>query len=277
MNWPSPGNDASYNGHGDVRKSYYGVSGIPDHYTNGAPGGNGDQAEIDACKAGNAFMDISGTYCTNSDSIWAHVVVKPFFTYAHNLKVHIAVVEKDYYNNAATTTQKHYIHVMRQMLPNGSGNLVTNWTDNTDQVFDYKKKVTTGNPAQGNFNIWTHPKNTNLVVFVQDDDTKQILQSRVIIAEWPVSVANVANVNNLALYPNPAKDNTVAGFNLNEATNVNISVLDAVGRVVYTSSADKAAGFHEVTIPTTGFAPGMYMVKIQTEKGAVTQRLTVAQ
>ena len=35
MNWPSPGNDASYNAHGNVRRGYYGVSGIPDHYTNG--------------------------------------------------------------------------------------------------------------------------------------------------------------------------------------------------------------------------------------------------
>src|SRR5690606_19706040 len=62
MNWPSPGNDRSYNSHALTRRSYYGVSSIPDHYTHGLAGGNGSQAEIDACKGGNTLFEINGTY-----------------------------------------------------------------------------------------------------------------------------------------------------------------------------------------------------------------------
>jgi hypothetical protein len=32
MNWPSPGNDPSYNPDGVTRQNYYGVTGIPDVY-----------------------------------------------------------------------------------------------------------------------------------------------------------------------------------------------------------------------------------------------------
>lgn len=277
MNWPSPGNDASYNAHGNVRRGYYGVSGIPDHYTNGMPGAGGDQAEVDDCKGGSAFVDITGTYYTSNDSIWAHVDVKPFFNLSQNLVVRVAVVENDYYNSKATTSQLHYIHVMRMMLPDAAGSTVSNWVDNTSQVYDFKKKVTVGNVTQNSYNLWTHPKNTNLVIFVQDDASKQILQSKVIPAQWPTGINNVAGgVNNLAVYPNPAAQQTTAGFNMNTAGGATISVTDALGRVVYTSSKNLPAGFNEVTIPTSSLAKGVYVVKVQTDKGAETQRLTIA-
>lgn len=276
MNWPSPGNDVSYNAHGNARRGYYGVSGIPDHYTNGLPGTSGNQAEIDACKTEGAFVDIAGTYIVTNDSGFVHVEVKPYFTYTHNMKVHIVVVEKDYVNNKATTSQKNYYHVMRLMLPDGNGSTVTNWTDNTVQTFDFKKKFTSGNVVQGNYNLWSHPKNTNLVVFVQDDDTKQVLQSKVIIAEWPAGISNISsNINGLVVYPNPARDNAVVGFNLNQAANVQVTVTDAIGRTVFVSSEKTAAGEHELSIPTSGFNSGLYIVKVQTEKGSLTEQLSV--
>lgn len=277
MNWPSPGNDASYNPHGVSRRTYYGVNSIPDHFTNGLPGGNGDQAEIDASKSGNSFIDITGSYTITNDSGYVHVSVKPFFTYTHNLKVHIAVVEKDYYNYKATTTQKHYVHVMRMMLPNGDGNTVSNWIDNTAQDFDFAKKFTSGTTVtQNSYILWTHPKNTNIVVFVQDDDTKQVLQSKVIEAQWATNVADLNNnISELALYPNPATTNTTAGFTSKENTTLRISVTDAIGRVVYNTSYNATKGFNEISIPTANFSNGIYSVKIQSEGGSVTQHLSV--
>ena len=62
MNWPAPGTDPSYNAHGSARRTFYSVSGIPDHFTNGLTGGAGDQAEIDASKANPAVAAITGTY-----------------------------------------------------------------------------------------------------------------------------------------------------------------------------------------------------------------------
>lgn len=276
MNWPSPGNDASYNQHGVSRRSYYGVSGIPDHYTNGMNGTAGDQAEIDASKEGMAFADITGSYTISDDSGWVNVAVTPYFNVTRNLKVYIGIIEKDYYNEAATTTQKHYIHVMRRMFPNGSGNSVSATSDNTAINYNYNAALPSGDVKQNNYNLWTHPKNTNIVVFVQDDASKQVLQSKVIEAQWPLSIAEqTSGVARVALYPNPASNQTTVGFDLAKATDVNVEIVDAIGRVVYTAASQHAAGFTEIKLNTANLVNGTYSVRINANNNTIVKRLAV--
>ena len=277
MNWPNPGNDASYNPHGATRRDFYGVTGIPDHYTNGMSGTSGDQAEIDASKEAPAFMNITGTYYVTGDSMWVDFGVTPYFNSNKNLKVHAAIVENDYYNDAATTSQKHYVYVMRRMLPSGSGTSVSNWVDGTANNYSYKVKATIGNNKQGDFNLWTHPKNTNVVVFVQDEVTGTVLQSKVINAQWPTNVAATKNeINNVAVYPNPATEFTTVGFNLNNAAKVSVQVTDITGRVVFTAAEQSfEAGLREVRIPTASMAAGQYNVTVKTNSAVATHSLSV--
>lgn len=276
MNWPSPNNDSSYNAHGATRQGYYGVNSIPDHFTNGMPGGNGDQAEIDKAKATPSFMDISGTFTVSNDSMYANVSVTPYFTVSGNYKVYVAVVEKDYYNPYATTTQNHYIHVMRRMYPSGDGVTVNNWVDNTPQNYNYKSKYTVGHPRQGNYNFWTHPKNANLVVFVQDDASKEILQSKVIYAQWPTGVKEMNGIGKAFVFPNPASDAATVSFDLQQTTDMQVQVVDGMGKVIYNQMyKNMKAGVQEVNIPTAGFPNGLYYIRLHSEYGNITERLSV--
>lgn len=276
MNWPNPGNDASYNSHGNTRKSYYGVNSIPHHFTNGLDGGAGDQDEIDACKAGLAFVKIEGSYIITNDSGWADVTVTPYLSATRNLKVYIALTENDYWNEKNTTGQRHYIHAMRKMFPSGSGMSLPTITDNTPVNYKYATDFKVGDVKQGNFNLWSHPKNTNLVVFVQDDATGTVLQSLVIPSAWPTNIAETNSaIKELAVYPNPAADITMVGFNLNKAADVQVQVTDAVGRIVYTNSTKLSAGFNELQINTTAFNSGLYNIKVQAENTSIVKRLSV--
>lgn len=208
MNWPSPGNDRSYNADGNTRKSYYGVTGIPVHYVNGKIGTGSWAAsdlttEIAAASASQAFMDISSTYSVDTFTHKLHVVtqVTPHFTKTGSYHVYPALLDKYYHNTTATTTQLDYYHIMRKMLPSATGHVVTSWVDGVTQTFvDSNVTYTNGNwtlgassyPTAGSYTFWANPLlNSELVTFVQEDGSKSVMQSQV-TAPIPACVAPVA-------------------------------------------------------------------------------------
>lgn len=276
MNWPNPGNDASYNAHGNSRKEYYGVGGIPDHYTNGKAGASGNQAEIDGCKGGQAFAKITGTYNVDMDSMWGEITVTPYFSFTRNYRVFIAILEEGYWNEKNTTGQREYKHVMRRMFPDGNGYGINAVADNTPVSYKFNAPVVIGDVKQGNFNLWSHPRNTEIVAFIQDPATGDILQSFSLMAEWPVQIDEVNSiVKEVALYPNPAADQTSVGFRLDKASEVQLQVTDAVGKVVYSSISKLDAGFNELSINTSKLNSGIYNVRIGVENNTIVKRLSV--
>ena len=279
MNWPSPNNDPSFNTGGDTRRGYYGVTGIPDHFTNGAAGGAGDQAEITASKTAPAFMTITGTYTVHGSTLNASATVTPKFTITGgNYSVHMVAAERHYTNNdpvTATVGQHEFYYVERTMFPSGSGTAVANWTDGVAQTFTQSKPFVNGSPAQGNDNFWTNPVQSDLVIFVQDNADKTIMQSAVVPASWPTGVKELNGIADMAIFPNPATSQAMLGFNTTESQNIDISVVDAMGRTVYTYSQMFEAGSQRIVVPTANFAAGLYNVLVRTNSGIATQRLTV--
>jgi hypothetical protein len=277
MNWPTPNNDASYNADGDARRAFYGVTGIPDHYTNGMPGGAGDQAEIDNSKTSPAYMSITGRYTIKGDSMIATVTITPTFTLNNaNFKLYMAATEKNYTNNAATTTQKQYYHVMRKMLPDGNGITINNFANGVPQTFTQRFKYTVGTVTQNSYNFWAHPFPGNLIAYVQDPASKEVIQSMAFYAQWPTDVDNVTeNLSGIKVYPNPAKDMATVAFEAAKNTSVTIQVLDATGRAVYSIAEKANAGTQQVSIPTGTFAAGNYNVVVTSEEAKISTGLTV--
>ncbi len=287
MNWPGTTNlDPSYNSHGASRRTYYGVSGIPDHYTNGAAGTGSTsatvQTEIDGCKSGTPDVTIASSYTVKSvsateDSVFITVTVTPKKALSGNYSVHIALTESFYNYPGASTSQKNYYHVMRKMYPSGTGTSVSTWVNNTPQTFTFKDKITIGSPVHPSFNWWGNPYNGHIIAFVQDNGTKTILNSSAAAAKWSTSVEDLKNnVANVKIVPNPATSQAGIFFTLNENSNIAVSVTDVMGRVVYTENAPYTAGSNRIILNTSSFAAGTYNVTLRSETGMVSQRLTVA-
>lgn len=277
MNWPNPGNDVSYNNDGLARRTFYNVTGIPDHFTNGADGAGGNQAEITASKVPTAFMDIAGTYTVTKDSLIATATITPWFTTTGgNYKVHMAATEYKYVNNGATTTQKDYYHVMRAMLNAGAGAGVTSWTSGVPQTFTWSMKYSVGAVAQMNNNFWSTPTGGNLIIFVQDASSKEVMQSKS-VKPVGVGVNTIVNVvKEVSIFPNPAANSAVVNLDLITSTNVSIDVTDITGRVVSRIAPSyMVAGEHMVNLSLTDLANGLYNVIIRTDAGSVNQRLSV--
>lgn len=79
------------------------------------------------------------------------------------------------------------------------------------------------------------------------------------------------------VYPNPTAGAATVSFELTEPTALQVAVFDVLGRRVATlAEGPQAAGPVQLAVRSGTLVPGTYLVRVQTEVGATTTRLTVA-
>lgn len=79
-----------------------------------------------------------------------------------------------------------------------------------------------------------------------------------------VHVAEINNLEDIKLYPNPAKDYVTLEINSRSETEVHISVIDMQGKVLYINNSTLNTGTNKREITTTDFPAGIYIVNIRT-------------
>ena len=88
-----------------------------------------------------------------------------------------------------------------------------------------------------------------------------------------VGIKENANQIGLNVYPNPVKDEVNISFNLNDASNAVVKVIDITGKEVATqSSANAAMGAQKFTIDANNFAAGVYTVVVEHNNGTNTTK-----
>jgi hypothetical protein len=280
MNWPSPGNDPSYNPEGDDRKAFYGVSGIPDAFTNGRTEmSSHNQAEIDAAKAEDAYADITATMSIVGNQITASSTITPYLTISSNspLRTFQVLTQSTYNYPGAVTTQKNYYHIQRKMYPDGQGSPVTVTDGVPFSASCNHNVVTSATPAQGSFDFWTTTGIVyEYVVFVQDEISGHILNSGSATTAMSTGLVQLTKDARIGVYPNPAKDFAVVGIRLNNSSVVDINIYDVTGKIVYSQKgAQVAQGENEIRINTSEFANGAYNIVVTTAEGTLKDKLIV--
>lgn len=79
----------------------------------------------------------------------------------------------------------------------------------------------------------------------------------------------------LQLYPNPTSNNATLMVQLSEATNVELSLTDLNGKIIYTQMHSFQTGSNEVNINTSNLANGFYLVKLNSTRGNGIAKLNV--
>ena len=280
VNWPSPGNDPSYNPHVKDRVTYYGITGAPTALMNGHDILSHDQAGIDAGKLEPAFANITATLTEVGGVINGMASITPFVTVSNpsQLTVHQVLLQGSYNYPGASTSQKNYYHVMRKMFPSATGSLVAT-VDGTpiNVAFTHSATITATTPLPGSYDFW---KSTSLVfeyvVFIEDTVTKDILQSGSAKVNSTIGLVELKDNQTIGIYPSPANDFAVVGIKLNTASMVDVTIYDMTGKVVYSTNSTKVdAGQQELKINTSSFATGTYNVIVKTDSGTLTEKLTV--
>ena len=276
MNWPSPGNDPSYNPDGNTRKTYYGVTGIPDLFIDGKPMTSNTAAYIQAQADQDAFVNLGLTYTVTGNQINVTANVTPYAAFPGTYKLHIAIVENSYAYAASTTSQDEFHFVQRKMMPNGQGsNLATMAADQT-QTFNQSHTMVFGSPAQGNYNAWgTQLDGLTIVAFVQNNTTKEILQANFVPLAAEVGVSENALDQRLRVFPNPTEGVLNVQFDAPMAGKAQIEVFNVLGERVFGATRATAAGTQRETIDMSAFNSGIYFVNITADGVRASRKVTL--
>jgi hypothetical protein len=94
--------------------------------------------------------------------------------------------------------------------------------------------------------------------------------------EVNVGVKTLSSITNAALSPNPANGSTSLELNLSRSTDLQISIVDAIGRkVIDNRSRLYQAGNHHIYLSTESLTPGLYMVCVSAPDGLVQRKLSI--
>jgi Secretion system C-terminal sorting domain/CARDB len=255
MNWPAnaaagfPNGDPYYTAEGGVRRGFYGVNSITSLWISGANySTSNNQATLtthlntEAAKPGY-FGLIAGREIANNTAT-VNYVITPFVS--GNYTIQAAVIEKTTTGNVGSNGETSFKHVMMKMIPNASGTTIT---------------TTAGTPITGQISaslVGTFVEEVSdleVIIFIQDNVTRQVLQSTTATVGLLSDAKFEKNVINI--YPNPATNS----LNIGTEEMVNVKITDLTGKIVLTI----AQANNERAINIESLAPGMYMVNVSNQ------------
>jgi len=221
--------DAYNNADATIRENYYNFPWFPTTYYDGNHIGYDDWNSESVHRAyyeerQDSLASFGVNIIGEVDGVTVHgtMFAEEIVDYAgQNLVMHLVLTETNIPENWQGETELDFVE--RTMFPDGHGTAIS-FEDNSFQSIDFS------------FNIdpfWVK-ENCELVYFIQNNDTKEILQANSIQLNdlsLNVGVSSVAESSSY-IYPNPVQD--VIRFKTNDITSItNIEIVDLMGKTVY--------------------------------------------
>ena len=79
----------------------------------------------------------------------------------------------------------------------------------------------------------------------------------------------------LNFYPNPAQDKINLSFNLKKDTQINVMLSDISGKQLISEHLEAPMGQNQMSFDVSGFAKGIYVLNINTEKGTLNYKVVI--
>ncbi len=247
------------------RTSYYNITGYPTAWFDGGSDVVGGSHTVSSYSAYYPIVDdritkpswfelnIDVNNGFLPDDYTVEITANKIYDYAGtNMSIFLALTESNIAYSWQGMDQLDY--VCRAMYP-GSAGTPTTFNLNEPVVLDYTINV-------------TYPiENCELVAFIQDVDTKEVMQT------IKVNIADIVGINSIGekytkIYPNPATNNVTvqSGSNIKH-----ISIYDVNGRKVYDVALDQ----DKVNINIESLNKGVYVINIDSDNGTKTEKLSV--
>jgi len=198
FNFPSANDPYYLNEPADIqaRASYYGVTGVPTVIYNGEEKTNNANAintYIDEAMTAERVINLDVKASLTDHKLSVSTTVKPLTTVSSSdLRVFVAVVEEwKVFDKAFSNGEKEFYYVMQKLLPDGNG-------------YALGSKLTTDKPIRfdtqwGVIHFYDESQ-LGLVVFVQDMDTKKVLET--VYVPYPTGSDDAAKVLDVMDTPN---------------------------------------------------------------------------
>ena len=246
------------------------------------------------------FADVTlGTATFSGNNLTVPVNVKPAINLSGDYRLALVVTEDRVHNTSGGTWDQHnYYSTQSQNLPlsNSEYNfqqlpatipsaqmyydfVARSITNVSGDASSLPATMTAGTTYNKTYTVpvdasWSKSKMRAVVMLIRNSDGAILNSAN---TRGSLGVSNVsAGISRFSVFPNPANANASARIELSQSSNVSVEVVDVMGRVVAAiPAAQMGAGEHIVTLPVAQLASGVYNVKITTEGGTLTERLSV--
>ena len=255
MSWPAPG-DPYYTDEGGVRRGYYGVSFVPDLYTGGnqtATNSSAVNSAYDYETSKPAFFEMTSSLSVSGDNVYVDVNIMPFISV--DMKVNIAVVEVETIENTGNNGETSFEHVMMKMLPDADGTAVSFEAGTNSEINEMFDMSSTNVEDMDDLMV---------VVFVQDDATKQIMQATFALGQ-PLGLDD-ENLQNVGMYPNPSNGQ----LNISTDRELQVTIHDILGKKVFSKD-----GINTEILDVSHLNNGMYLVNISDGTSMTSKKLII--
>jgi hypothetical protein len=250
-----------------ARAAFYGISkdDVSRGYIDGASGGRFNQAwaqnrlNKQSLKSSPYTLSVDTQVPASPDYLKIAVSIKADENIPANGKpvIQIAVVEKTVSSNE---------FVLRKLVPSAAG---------TPLIVPMAKDATVDIVESIRIENASDITNLALVVFIQDEVTREVYQAAFNLTPTNLPTVNVVTgIEHIAefiqLYPNPASNSFVIELPTKTDSRLSVHMVDQVGRIVHESAIEM--GEQSKTINTQDLAGGIYIVQIGAGKSGVVRK-----
>jgi hypothetical protein len=207
---------------------------------------------ISAAKTINPNTTISARICTSTDKDWFKVTTT---STAPKLKVTLSALAADYdirlYNSAGTQLG----------ISENSGTTTETIIYNATAAATYYIQVYGYNGASSStaYSLLAATRSTNWRV--SDGEVQ--------------SEAFESTLSNMEVFPNPANDKFTIGVEIAEAGELNLQVVDMMGKLMLNRNQSVESGALSIGVDVSTFAKGLYLVRAEINGQVVTKRIEV--
>lgn len=107
---------------------------------------------------------------------------------------------------------------------------------------------------------------STLTLFSQEKDVK---------SDVVVDKEHVNTINNISAYPNPFTSKTQINFTSAKSQNIDFSVKNMLGKMVYHEKVEAKEGFNSISYFRNNLTKGMYIYTLQTNEELISKRLVI--
>lgn len=262
------------------RRAYYFINSIPRMEIDGGWDQNGNLFTEDiygGSQINNGYYSLKGTYKVEGKKVSATINYTPFFD-AVGSRLHVAIVEGLTTLNVATNQETEFHHVMKKMLPNETGTILTAVPALTPQTrtfaytFNGEYRLPINGQATSIINHATEHsveefEDLYVVAWIQGPD-KQVFQAANLKPEGTTSVENPStSFESFNIYPNPSSDQILIDINMLKPSQILSSIVDNNGNLLQSRMNRFTTGKQTLQYSIQDLPGGEYHLLIQDLEG----------
>jgi hypothetical protein len=248
----------------EVRTYYYGLLEVPYTYLDGGFTSayrydyrpkqlNTNDINLQSLNDPKFRIELNTEITDNSINVSATLIARKAIA-PSELILHTVIIEREVTGVEGTNGETLFRNVVKAMLPNAAGTYkYRSWTAGSTELINYS----------WNFSNVFDVDELRVVVFVQDETTKEIYQAAVDRFDFVSATVNELSLNRefkCMVYPNPVSDYAYVRFNQPLTSDLKLDIFDNMGRLLESKIIEPHT--EELLIDTYGYREGIYFIRI---------------